>query len=100
MAEPATRRLSNHKKLTRRLGPLHRTHAIPPRSVRWRGNKEVRMSGSFERIVAIDLGKFKSVACVRRVADRSEVVETIESSPKPVHDLIARRMANEPTDRD
>jgi transposase len=58
------------------------------------------MSGSFERIVAIDLGKFKSVACVMRVADRSEVVEPIETSPKPVHDLIAGHMANEPTDRD
>lgn len=46
------------------------------------------MSGSFERIVAIDLGKFKSVSCVMHVADGTETFETIEKSPKSVHDLI------------
>jgi transposase len=54
------------------------------------------MSGSFDRIVAIDLGKFKSVACLMQVADQSQAFETIEMSPKSMHDLIARHMTPDP----
>jgi transposase len=42
------------------------------------------------RIIALDLGKFKTVACVMDAADRSHVFETIEMSPTAVHDLLAR----------
>ncbi len=42
------------------------------------------------RIIALDLGKFKTVACVMNAADRSHVFETIEMSPAAVHDLLAR----------
>ncbi len=47
------------------------------------------------RIIALDLGKFKTVACVMNAADRSHVFETIEMSPATVHDLLVRH-ATEP----
>jgi len=46
------------------------------------------------RIIALDLGKFKTVACVRNAVDRSHVFETIEMSPAAVHDLLARHAAD------
>jgi transposase len=42
------------------------------------------------RIIALDLGKFKTVACVMNAVDRTHVFETIEMSPSAVHDLLAR----------
>ena len=42
------------------------------------------------RIIALDLGKFKTVARVMNALDRSHVFETIEMSPPAVHDLLAR----------
>jgi hypothetical protein len=42
-------------------------------------------------ILAIDLGKFKSVACVYDGGASSWRFETIETSPAAVHDLIARK---------
>jgi transposase len=42
------------------------------------------------RIIALDLGKFKTVACVMNAIDRSHVFETIEMSPTAVHDLLVR----------
>ena len=42
------------------------------------------------KIIALDLGKFKAVACVMNVADRSHVFETIEMSPAAAHELLAR----------
>jgi transposase len=42
------------------------------------------------RIIALDLGKFKTVACVMNAADRTHVFETIEMSPQAVHELLAR----------
>ena len=50
------------------------------------------------RIIALDLGKFKTVACVMDAADRSHVFETIEMSPAAVHDLLARHATEVPTD--
>ena len=50
------------------------------------------------RIIALDLGKFKTVACVMDAADRSHVFETIEMSPAAVHDLLARHAADDPRD--
>jgi len=42
------------------------------------------------RIIALDLGKFKTVACVMNAVDRSHLFETIEMSPGAVHDLLTR----------
>ena len=50
---------------------------------------------SISRIIALDLGKFKTVACVMNALDRSHVFETIEMSPTAVHDLLTRH-ATEP----
>ena len=51
------------------------------------------------RIIALDLGKFKTVACVMETADRSHVFETIEMSPAAVHDLLSRHAtADDPAD--
>ena len=47
----------------------------------------------FASIIALDLGKFKTVACVMNAADRSHVFETIEMSPATLHDLLARHAA-------
>lgn len=49
---------------------------------------------SVRRIIALDLGKFKTVACLMNVADRSHVFETIAMSPTAVHDLLTRHAAD------
>ena len=36
----------------------------------------------YQRIIALDLGKFKSVACVMQVVDRSTAFETIQTTPQ------------------
>lgn len=43
------------------------------------------------RILAIDLGKFTSVACDYRVADGSHTYTTVKTRPKVLHDLIVER---------
>ena len=48
------------------------------------------------RIIALDLGKFKTVACVMDALDRSHVFETIEMSPAAMHDLLARHATDDP----
>jgi len=44
-----------------------------------------------ERILAIDLGKFTSVACDYRVADGSHRYTTVKTRPRVLHDLIVER---------
>ena len=50
------------------------------------------------QIIALDLGKFKTVACVMNVDDRSHVFETIEMSPEAVHGLLVRHTMPDPQD--
>jgi len=50
------------------------------------------------RIIALDLGKFKTVACIMNTADRRHAFETIEMSPQAVHDLLARHATADPRD--
>ena len=50
------------------------------------------------RIIALDLGKFKTVACVMNAADRGHVFETIEMSPRAVQELLARHATADPHD--
>jgi len=52
----------------------------------------------FAKIIALDLGKFKTVACVMDVASRAHAFETIEMSPADVHDLLARHVTDSPAD--
>ncbi len=49
------------------------------------------------QIIALDLGKFKTVACIMQTADRSHIFQTIEMSPATLHDLLVRH-ATEPAD--
>ena len=42
-------------------------------------------------ILAIDLGKFKSVACDYRTEDGQHEFETIQTSPQQIHDLLVKR---------
>ena len=53
----------------------------------------------FATIIALDLGKFKTVCCVMDVASRAHAFETIEMSPANVHDLLVRHVtAGAPSD--
>ncbi|MFA7238275.1 MAG: IS110 family transposase [Phycisphaeraceae bacterium] len=45
-------------------------------------------------ILAIDLGKFKSVACIYNTADASHEFRTIRTTPPEVHDLIVRTLSD------
>jgi transposase len=44
---------------------------------------------SFDSIIALDLGKFKSVACLLDVGTRRHCFETIDTTPQRLHDLLA-----------
>jgi hypothetical protein len=50
------------------------------------------------RIIALDLGKFKTVACVMDALDRSHVFETIEMSPASVHALLTKHATPDPAE--
>jgi transposase len=45
------------------------------------------------KIVALDLGKFNSVACIYQTDDGKHVFKTIKSDPASVHDLLAETQA-------
>jgi transposase len=50
----------------------------------------------FERIIAIDLGKFKSVACVMDAATRRQAFVTVATTPAALHELFAAHAAADP----
>ena len=52
----------------------------------------------FVKIIALDLGKFKTVGCVMDATTREHAFDTIEMSPQAVHDLIVRNMTTTPGD--
>jgi len=45
-----------------------------------------------EKIIAIDLGKFKSVLCLMDTATRRHTFETVPTTPSDLHDLLARHL--------
>src|SRR5690348_7039221 len=49
-------------------------------------------STTFDRIVALDLGKFNSVACVYESATQQHIFTTIATSPQAVHDLLVEHV--------
>jgi transposase len=53
---------------------------------------------SVTRIIALDLGKFKSVCCIMDVSTREPAFETIETTPTTLHDLLVRRLTPVPAD--
>ena len=52
----------------------------------------------YATILALDLGKFKTVACVMDVSTRTHVFETVDMSPANVHDLVVRHVTPRPLD--
>ena len=50
----------------------------------------------YERIIALDLGKFKTVACVLEPATREHRFETIAMSPSELHELLAGSVTPSP----
>jgi len=51
---------------------------------------------SYSTILALDLGKFKSVLCIMDVSSRQHRFETIESSPVRITEGIARHVSADP----
>ena len=54
-----------------------------------------RTNRSFNRILAIDLGKFKSVACDYHAATGTHAFATVATRPQAMHDLIVERSPDE-----
>jgi len=50
-----------------------------------------------DSIIALDLGKFKSVAAVMNVAMRRHVFVTLDTTPQALHDLLTAHAAEEPS---
>jgi transposase len=53
-------------------------------------------STTFARIVALDLGKFNSVACIYDAETRQHVFKSISMSPQNVHDLLSEHAGQDP----
>ena len=51
-----------------------------------------------EKIIALDLGKFKTVACVMNVATRQHVFETTPTTPANLHDLLTSHLTENPAE--
>jgi transposase len=51
----------------------------------------------FDQIIALDLGKFKSVAAVMNAATRRHGFETLDTTPQKLHDLFAAHANQEPS---
>ena len=50
----------------------------------------------FTKIIALDLGKFKTVACVMDTSTRQHQFESIEMSQPTLHELIVKHLTPEP----
>ena len=59
------------------------------------GTAIVNHSIKWTRIVALDLGKFNSVACCYDAATQQHAFTTIQTTPQHVHDLLAKQLAGE-----
>lgn len=51
---------------------------------------------SYQTILALDLGKFKTVLCIMDVATRSHRFATIESSPSAIGQCVAQHISTDP----
>ncbi len=50
------------------------------------------------KIIALDLGKFKSVCCVMDAATRQSAFETVQTSPELLHELLVKHLTPMPAD--
>jgi transposase len=55
------------------------------------------MSVSFDKIIALDLGKFNSVACIRQVGQSEHVFDRLVTSPQTFHDWLVKHAGQEPS---
>ncbi|QOV89773.1 IS110 family RNA-guided transposase [Humisphaera borealis] len=53
---------------------------------------------SLSKIIALDLGKFKTVCCVMDAATRESAFETVQTSPVSLHELIVKQLPPSPAD--
>ena len=51
----------------------------------------------FDSIIALDLGKFKSVAAMMNVGTRRHAFATLDTTPAALHELLATHAAEEPS---
>ena len=51
----------------------------------------------FDTIIALDLGKFKSVACVMDAGSRRHRFETLDTTPQRLHELLAAHATKDPS---
>ncbi len=51
----------------------------------------------FDSIIALDLGKFKSVACLLDAGTRRHRFETIDTTPQRLHELFAEAVQRSKT---
>ena len=66
-------------------GPLPRTHAIPPPSDEDGGNFYLKERMSFQKIIALDLAKFKTVGCVMGASSRDRRANTLSLAGRGIH---------------
>jgi transposase len=57
----------------------------------------VRYSTQFDRIIAIDLGKFNSVACIYDPATTLHSFVTVNTTPQMIHDLLSEHTGKDPS---
>jgi transposase len=55
-------------------------------------------STTFDRIVALDLGKFNSVACVYERATHAHRFVSLRTTPQAVHELLVEHQTQDPAD--
>lgn len=53
---------------------------------------------SSSKIIALDLGKFKTVCCVMNAVTRDIAFETVQTSPASLHELIVKPLPPSPAD--
>jgi hypothetical protein len=53
---------------------------------------------NFTRVLAIDLGKFNSVACVYDVATHEHAFHSLQTTPAKVHELLVAYQTQDPAD--
>jgi transposase len=51
----------------------------------------------FDSIIAVDLGKFKSVACLFETGPRRHRFETIDTTPQRLHELFVANASDQPS---
>src|SRR5271169_2879467 len=77
--------------------PQHRTHAIPLLFSEDQQRSSTKGDCmSYQTIVALDLGKFKTVLCVMDVATRTHRFATIDSTPQAIGKTVKQHVSVDP----